>query len=121
MAAPEDEIDEEEQMDAALVMESEEARQNCKPERLFVDCTVAMAGGRCHCETKHESVEMVSAELQAGALVRGLHRGDRGWEASLRDEARERGDGLRFVAKMHVDANNYGSSRIIPLGNYMGD
>ncbi len=38
-----------------------QARQNCKPEGLFVDCTVAIAGGRRHCETKHESVEMVFA------------------------------------------------------------
>ncbi len=40
------------------------AKQNSKPERLFVDCTVAIAGGRHHCETKHESVEMVPASVE---------------------------------------------------------
>ncbi len=39
-------------------------RQNCKPERLFVDCTAAIAGGRYHCETKHESVEMAFASVE---------------------------------------------------------
>ncbi|MCP4239316.1 MAG: hypothetical protein GY772_02030, partial [bacterium] len=34
------------------------ARQNCKSERLFVDYTAAIAGGRHPCESKHESVEM---------------------------------------------------------------
>ncbi len=36
-------------------------RQNCKRKRLFVDSTAAIAGGRHHCETKHESVEMAFA------------------------------------------------------------
>ncbi len=46
-----------------------QARQNCKPERLFVDCTVAIAGGRRHCETKHESVEMVFASPRKCTLT----------------------------------------------------
>ncbi|MCP4243277.1 MAG: hypothetical protein GY772_22195, partial [bacterium] len=40
------------------------ARQNCKPERLFVDCTAAIAGRRHHCETKHESAEMAPASAE---------------------------------------------------------
>ncbi len=43
-----------------------QARQNCKPKRLFVDCTVAIACGRRHCETKHENVEMVPRTVAAG-------------------------------------------------------
>ncbi len=47
------------------------ARQNCKPERVFVDCTATTAGGRHHCEMKHESVEMALAsaeDILVGAL-----------------------------------------------------
>ncbi len=40
------------------------ARQHSKPERLFVDYTAASAGGRHHCETKHESVEMAPASTE---------------------------------------------------------
>ncbi len=39
-------------------------RQNCKRERLFVDSTAAIAGGRHHCETKHASVEMAFASAE---------------------------------------------------------
>ncbi len=47
------------------------ARQNCKPERLFVDCTAAIAGGRYHCEPKHENVEVALASVE-----RCLRQGD---------------------------------------------
>ncbi len=47
------------------------ARQNGKLERMFVDCTVADAGGRHHCEATYESLEM-TPRFRGGHLRRLL-------------------------------------------------
>ncbi len=89
-------------MDAALVMESEGWQWRGKEwvwqfrEGLGMPYCPEEKYDKFADKHKPTSACEAQADLQSGTLLRGLHAGGREREAPLRDEARERGDGLRF-------------------------